>query len=286
MVTHTQQLLNPAHPAYYLVRHESIPVTELTGTPGSQHIPATSFIPFKPDGRWVLLICGAGDNRLAFKHVLIPELTRRGLSVLSIDPPGHGDWMHMPTTLHNVQRTARTAADWLFTKPDTRGVGAVGISFGGCQAAWLTAQDARISALTTIASPVALEPVTELRRWREGLKLLLPRNIGLLRRSSPRQIMAEWFSMRGANFGESLYDMIVRFEMLRAIEAVGERPTLFVHGTADVAVPMQNAQLLYDAARSEKTLLLAPQASHITVILHLREMRMIADWLDRKIRSE
>jgi len=234
MTTHTQQLLNPSPAARYDVRHESIPLTQAADALAEEHMPATSFVPRGADGRWLLLICGAGDNRFAFKHILIPEIVRHGISVLSIDPPGHGDHMHRPTTLASVQHAARAAADWIFERPACRGVGVLGISFGGCQAAWLAAHDERIAALVTLAAPVTLEPVTEAKRWREGLQLFLPRNVGLLRRSSPRQILAEWFSMRGAVFGESLYDMIERFEMERTIAAIGARPTLIVHGDADV----------------------------------------------------
>lgn len=246
-------------------------------------MPGTSFVPGNSDGRWVLLICGAGDNRFAFKHILITELMRFGMSVLSIDPPGHGDHMHVPTTFDSVQHAARAASDWIFARPEVRAVGAIGISFGGCQAAWLTAHDTRIAALATIAAPVTLEPVTESRRWREGLQLLLPRNVGLLRRSSPRQILAEWFSMRGAIFGESLYEMIERFDMLRTIAAVGARPTLVVHGSADVAVPVTNAHQLFAAANEDKSLQIARQASHITVILHTREMRQLAAWFEERL---
>jgi len=283
MITHTQQLLNPSPAARYTVRHESIPLPSAAGSTAREQLPATSFTPTHAGGRWVLLICGAGDNRFAFKHILIPQLTHLGIRVLSIDPPGHGDHMHTPTTLESVQRTARAAADWIFSRPETRSAGAIGISFGGCQATWLAANDSRIGALVTIAAPVTLEPVTELRRWREGLQLLLPRNVGLLRFSSPRQIMAEWFSMRGAVFGESLYEMIERVDMLHTVSAVGPRPKLFVHGTADVAVPAVNAQRLYAAAHDEKNLLIVRQASHITAILHRREMQQVAAWIDAKL---
>lgn len=279
MVTHTQQLLNPTADARYHVQHQAIPVTTFE----SGAMPATTFTPRNPDGRWVLLICGAGDNRFAFKHVLIQALLRRRISVLSIDPPGHGEHTHTPTTYDAVRRAASAATDWLHAHPVKGRIGALGISFGGCQAAWLTAHDERISALATIASPVHLEQVTAWKRWREGLQLLLPRNVGLLRHSTPRQILAEWFSISGARFGESLYDMIERFDMERTVAAIGARPKLFVHGDADIAVPPVNAHRLYAAAHDDKQMLLVRQASHISVVLFRNEMAQVAAWFDQKL---
>jgi pimeloyl-ACP methyl ester carboxylesterase len=282
MATHTQQLLNPTPDSGYDALHVAMPVTPIV-VGGGHAIPATMFTPRRASGAWVLLVCGAGDNRFAFKHVLIRALLARGLGVVSMDPPGHGEHLHTPTTYATVRHAARAASNWLHAQPGVRRVGALGISFGGCQAAGLTVDDARIAALATIASPVRLEPVTEWKRWREGLQLLQPRNIGLLRYSSPRQILAEWFSIGGARFGESLYDMIARFDMERTIAAVGARPTLFVHGTADIAVPPSNAHRLYSSAQPDKQLVLVRQASHISVVLYRTEMEQVAAWFLEKL---
>ena len=69
----------------------------------------------------------------------------------------------------------------------------------------------------------------------EALGLALPRNVSLLRYQSLRKMWAEWRSMTGSRawFGESLYDMIKRYDTLGAIRAIGARPTLFLHGALD-----------------------------------------------------
>lgn len=309
VVTQSHLLIHPPHGADYTVKHIDIPIADLEGAPDNHSagsrwkiegvhdreamphpstlraMPGTIFTPSKPNGAWLLIICGAGDNRFAFKWLLTRTLLHHGISLLTIDPPGHGDFMSAPATVHNVRRAASGAADWLHARARSgRGrIGALGISFGACQASWLAANDERIAALATISAPVKLRHVTRSIIAREALALALPRNVLLLRQASWPQIWAEWKSMRGAWFGESLYEMIDAFDMPGTIRSIGARPTLFVHGGADSAVPPQNSRTLYDAALPERELVIASQASHLTVVLQKREMTHVASWLTQRL---
>jgi uncharacterized protein len=306
--TQTYRLVHPPRSATYSVEHVEIPVEglelargnhadgsrwkldgtqslprgDIPNTPAGK-LPATVFRPAHASGKWLLMICGAGDNRFAFKWLVMRKLLERGLTVLTIDPPGHGDFMSVPTTLGNVKNAVRGAADWLHQRDNVLRVGAMGISFGGCQAAWLTAQDARISAVATISAPIELPNVTRSVVMREAVSLALPRNVMLLKHASWPQIWAEWKSMRGAWFGEDLYDMINRFDMLNVMREIGSRPSLIVHGGADVAIPVANARRLFEAARPPRELLIAPQATHITVVLQEQAMTRMAEWLGKNI---
>ncbi len=308
ILTQTHMLIHPKESADYVVQHVDIPVDNLQvasanfangsrwkldgvddptrkGRPQPRaSMPATIFRPARPNGKWVMLICGAGDNRFAFKWILTRELMRRGITLLTVDPPGHGDFMSVPTTVHNTQAAMRAAADWLFKQPDVRKVGTMGISFGGCQAAWFATQDDRIAAVATLSTPVRLPHVTKTTVTREALSLVLPRNVLLLRHASWPQIWAEWKSMRGAWFGEDLYEMIAAYDMIDTVRKIGARPTLFVHGSADVAVPPENARKLYDAALPHKEVLYVPQASHITVVLHQDRMTQLAEWFNKHLQ--
>ncbi len=306
--TQTYRLVHPPRSAPYSVEHVEIPVEGLElargnlaegsrwkfdgvhARPGADiqstpvaNLPGTIFRPTHASGKWLLLICGAGDNRFAFKWLAMRTLLARGLTVLTIDPPGHGDFMSVPTTLNNVKRAVSSAAQWLHARDDVLRVGAMGISFGGCQAAWLAAQDERISAVTTISAPIELPHVTRSTIMREAISLALPRNVMLLKHASWPQIWAEWKSMRGAWLGEDLYDMINRFDMLNVMRGIGYRPTLIVHGAADVAIPVANARRLFEAARPPRELFIVPQATHITVVLQEREMTRVAEWLAKNI---
>jgi alpha-beta hydrolase superfamily lysophospholipase len=308
VLTQTHLMLHPPRQANYVVEHVDIPVSGLEvagrnfaagsrwkiegiddpsgiGRPAPrQSMPASIFRPAQPTGAWVLLVCGAGDNRFAFKWILTRELMKRGITLLTIDPPGHGEFMSVPATGVNVRAGVLAAATWLHAQPDVRKIGTLGISFGGCQVAWLTAQDDRIDAVATISAPIRLPPVSRVTVALEASRLVLPRNMLLLRHASWPQIWAEWKSMRGAWFGEDLYEMIESFEMLETVRKIGARPTAFVHGSADVAVPPETARRLYDAATPKKDLIYVPQASHITVVLHDDKMIELAEWFNTHLR--
>ena len=245
--------------------------------------PGTWFMPKDWHGRAVLLICGAGDNRSAFKWMLFDKLLADHLAVLTVDPPGHGDFMQVPVTVATAQHAAQAASDWLHRLPGVSIVGVIGISFGGNQAVWLTSHDLRIAALVVMASPVKLTAVTRWVITREAINLLWPNNVRLLRHMPFPEIWSEWRSLKGAWYGESLYDMVDTFKMLDTIRSIGARPKLFVHGTRDSAVPSSNATLMHEAALPERDILLVPQATHLSVMLHEKPMQTVADWMRDKL---
>ena len=304
VVTLMQRFLAPPEEASYSVRTVSIPparlevpqelidrfkvpaqrAEQLQCQVAEARQPGTWLQPREWSGAAVLLLCGAGDNRHAFKWLLFRCLLEQRIAVLTVDPPGHGEFTAVPCTVDNARRAARAALDWLCSQPGVGRIGAIGISFGGNQVADLAAREERVAALVTISTPVTLPPITRLTIARESLGLVcLPRNLALLRHQSLPKMWAEWRSMNGAWFGESLYDMIARFDTLNAVRAIGPRPKMFIHGKCDVAVPPINAKLMYEAAEPERELILVPQATHLSVILFDREMKMMSDWLAARL---
>lgn len=276
LLRHTPDKLRVAHQ----IQDVFIPVPAIAP---DKPMPATWFKPDVWTGATILLVCGAGDNRFSFKWVLFEKLLGQGIAVLTVDPPGHGDYMTVPSTVANARAAMHAAADWLHEQPGVRKVGVIGISFGGCQVADLAANDERIAALATISSPVSLSSVTRSVITREALKLFFPLNAFLLHSISPRTVWSEWKSIRGAWYGEDLYDMIAAFKMDDCVRRMGKRPTLFVHGAHDVAVPPINAHQLHEAAEPERKLMLIPQATHLTAILRARPMQQVAEWFAEKL---
>ncbi|MEO6063508.1 MAG: alpha/beta fold hydrolase [Thermoflexales bacterium] len=249
-------------------------------------MPGTLFLPTGTCDRALLLLCGAGDNRLAFKWPLVRELNARGIAVFSIDPPGHGDFMTVPTTVENTQCAAMAALDWLDRRFPTGRLGAIGISFGGNQAVWLAAHDARVVALALVSTPASLRPVRRRTVLREGAAMLLPANLRVFRWGSAGDFYRGWRSMKGYAAGpETLYAMIERFGTVRDMSALGERPVLLVHGRADVAVPFGNARALFAAARHAE-ILPVTHGTHLTVILRPEIVTKIADWLEKSLERE
>lgn len=254
--------------------------------PNTQYqTPADFLVPTNWSGDAVILICGAGDTRMAFKWVLLRALMDAGLAVLTYDPPGHGENRGLPMTLPNAQQAAQAAADWLCAQPGVRHIGAVGISFGGSQAAWLAAHDARLRALALVCAPTRLPPVTRKTIFKEVMGLCLPRNLALLKERSLLAYWREWQSMPQAWYGESLYKMIEQFDIAACAKAIGKTPLLVVHGEKDFAVPPTCAHEIYAAAEPERELLLVKQATHMSLILREREMRHLAGWMARALEN-
>ncbi len=291
VVSLTKRLLDPQAGATYSTRIGHIPLVLPEASPLSpaswSALPYTLLTPSVGDvAAVVLVLCGAGDNRHAFKLVLFRALLEHSMAVLTIDPPGHGDFLAQPCTRRNLQAACTTAIDWLAETHPAARIGVLGISLGGCQALDLASRDARVQAVVSVSTPVHLQPITRKLIAREVLQLGLPRNLALLRHFALPALWAEWRSVKGAWFGESLYDLVAGFEPLHAVRAIGARPKLFVHGTRDVAVPPSHAQQLYDSALSDKALMWVRQATHLSVILFEQEMRQVARWLRAKLSAD
>ncbi len=231
----------------------------------------------------VLLICGAGDTRAAFKWRIVHAFLSRGIAVLTVDPPGHGEFRSAAMTSANAQEAGRSALGWLRAQEGVARVGVCGISLGGCQAANLAAEDPGVAATVLMCTPVRLDLVTRAVVAREIAGLFLPRNLALLREGSVLTLWREWQSMRPAWFGRSLYALIDEFDAPAAVRAMGGRPVLIVHGTRDAAVPSSNARLLHQAAPSGAELLWVRQATHISLVLYPDEMDRMAEWLARRL---
>lgn len=277
----TRALMTPRPEDGYTAADVFVPVPDIGP---DIEMPATYFAP--ADGRirgGVLFVCGASDSRLSFKWRLIRELLATGLAVLTIDPPGHGEFHTAPMTRANALKAGRAALVWLRAQPGVSRVAVCGMSLGGCQALNLAADDPQISAVVLLCTPVRLETVTRRTYIREIAALLLPRNVGLLREGSAWTLLREWFGLKRAWFGTSLYRLIEELDVPAAARRLKGRPLLIVHGTADTAVPPSNARQIADAAGSAATVILAPQATHVSLVLFLDEMRRLAEWLARHV---
>jgi pimeloyl-ACP methyl ester carboxylesterase len=269
-------------PTSLVMRRDGVPIGP--ADPVSS-LPGTLVRPMGACRGAILLVCGAGDNRSAFKGPLLGALSARDFAVLSIDPPGHGAFMAVPTTVENTQTAAMAALDWLSKQFPTQPIGVIGVSFGGNQVVWLAAHEARVSAVVLISTPVSLKPVRRRTIVREGVAMLLPANLGVFRWGSAGDFYRGWRSMKGYAAGpETLYRMIDRLDTCRWIATLGDRPILLAHGRADVAVPFDNARILA-AAAPRASLLPVTHGTHLTIILRPEVVSHIADWLAVHLRE-
>jgi len=115
----------------------------------------------------------------------------------------------------------------------------LGRSFGGAAALAYAAADPEVRAVCTWSAPVHLD---RLFGSRPG-DLATPDGI-------PAQLKEEFFS-----------DMR-QHDLLLAAARISPRPLLVIHGTADEAVPVREAEDLFAAAGEPKELVLIPGADH------------------------
>ncbi|MBX7212374.1 MAG: alpha/beta hydrolase [Thermoflexales bacterium] len=266
----------PIPVASFVIQREAVNPAGANGL----RLPATWVAPMAPVKTVgvVLLVCGAGDTRRSFKAPLVRALARHGLATLSIDPPGHGAFQTVPTTVANTQAAARAALAWLREAHPELPTGAIGISFGGCQVAWLAGQTPDLSAVVLISTPIRLPTVRRRTIVQEGARLGLPLNLIGLRLATVGAFWREWRDMRGYVPGPaSLYDMIAEYDSLARVRELAGRHVLVVHGTADRAVPFAHARQLAGAGGGE--LFAVRQATHLSVITRPEVNERIAGWL-------
>ena len=126
------------------------------------------------------------------------------------------------------------------TEVDTRRLGAVGSSFGGMVA--LAAQNSKIKALVTLATPARLQIPSE-----EQLRIY--QNEGFFEFPSGKRVRTRF-----------LHD-IQQYDIYQAIGKSG-CPVLIIHGSADESVPVKDAHDLYESAREPKRLVIIKGGNH------------------------
>jgi pimeloyl-ACP methyl ester carboxylesterase len=235
----------------------------------------------------VLLICGAGDTRLTFKWRILREFFQQQIAVLTIDPPGQGEFNQVQMTADNALAAAGAALTWIREQPGVDRIGICGISFGGNQAAALAAEDMHVTALALISTPVTLAPLTPLVYRHETLSLFVfPKNWLVLRDGSIVTLYKEWKKLGRAWYGDSLYKMVDCLDVLGAVRKYGERPLLVVQGSRDRAVPAYNATKILQAITTTPELKLIRQANHVTPILLNEGSTDVAKWFKRKLSGD
>lgn len=233
----------------------------------------------------VLLVCGAGDTRMSFKWALLRALLNEGMAVLTIDPPGHGEFRAVTMTVQNGSLACAAALEWLCKQESIGAAGACGISFGGNQVAALAAQDTRVGAIALISTPVELQPLSKrLYRLEKILLFLLPRNWLLLQHGSLITLWREWRRLKHAKYGHSLHDMVWQYAVLSAVRNIGARPVLVVNGTHDQAVPLTSAYEIRRAA-VRGDLLTVAQGTHVSPILFNDTAVRIAQWFSTHLST-
>jgi pimeloyl-ACP methyl ester carboxylesterase len=287
-------LLPPPHPnLLFSAHHPAHSACQLVQIPdGDQSIPGYLLKPPKSrqgqaGGAAVCLVPGAGDTKTSFKWRLVLALLDKGLSVLTIDPPGHGDNRDRVLTYPDCLSAIPAAIKYLREQPDIGRVGVVGISLGGAMAIAALAEHASrghhsVEALVVVATPVELNYSRGLQyreTWRTVYRSPL---VSLFRETTLKQIRQSWHA-GGYRSRHSTAELIELLEPERNIGELTDLPILLVYSRRDPVAPTGHARAMRRAAPQAK-LVQAKKASHVMLTLSPEINSQIAGWLADQLR--
>ena len=206
-----------------------------------------------PNGDWVLLLHGVGDNRLGvLEHARIPLMA--GYGVVMMDSRAHGQSEGPMATYGWLERhDVQAVVDALEASEDPRHIFALGESMGGGIALQAAAIDSRIEA---VVAEAAFANLREASYDYAGL-----RKSPLLGKTlfAPGTWTMIWRAERLANLPAA------EVSPQKAAAARGF-PVLLVCDSEDVALPCRHTKMIFDAARGPKQLWVVPGAYHTAAL--------------------
>lgn len=194
-------------------------------------------------------------------------LLASGYDVFSFDYRGHGESSHEPGYQARQWPTDREVNDMLGAiayveelleregRPPE--IGLFGISRGAGAAILASVNDTRVRAIITdgaFSSDTVLEYL--MKRW-----AYIFAKVRIVYENHPPQF---WRFLRWLLFRECRRKLNCTFPSVRkALRAMKPpRPILFIHGERDSYIPVEQSQLLYEAAPGPKSLWVVPGAKH------------------------
>lgn len=197
---------------------------------------------------WILLCHGLGANRADLLDIAA-ALFRAGYNLLVFDFRAHGESRGLTSSFGwHEQRDLEGALAFLGSQQEVpeRPYGVFGISMGGAVAIMVAARDERLGAVAVDSIYANLEESIA-----HHMKLLyrLPRIPFLLFVSSAYRI----------RFGVWPRQM----SPVSAISKISPRALLIIHGGNDPRMPLEEASILFEAAREPKQLWIVRGADHL-----------------------
>lgn len=272
------RLFEAEHPAHGGCRRTDIPDGEYVA-PGFLLSPPAGL---PNTGIGVCIVPGAGDTKISFKWMLVRALLREGFTVLTVDPPGHGEYRYRPLAYPDCRSAVPAALQFLRRQPGIERVGVIGISLGGALTLNALAEFGGAEALVVVASPVKLNYSRKMF-YREVWQTLRSPVPELLREASARQLRQTW---TGGGY-VSRHNTREMFDLLApevSARQLGSLPVLLVYSTHDTVAPPRHGEAL-QAALPKAQLLTVKKASHVVLTLMPAVNRQIAIWLKQALTA-
>jgi dipeptidyl aminopeptidase/acylaminoacyl peptidase len=196
----------------------------------------------------VVVVCYGYRNRKSDMLGIGAALWRHGYNVLLFDYHGHGAHAGTRVTLgYHELEDALAAVHYALSRVPSARLGILGYSMGAAVAIMSAAREERIAAVVA-DSPFAAQRNPVSRRLRRTLRL----------NRAGRPILFFADLMLARLLGYRFRDV----EPRREIAALGDRPILLIHGTADSVIDVGDSELLYATAPGPKELWLLEGVDH------------------------
>ncbi len=227
--------------------------------------------------REVIIVChgfhGAGHDM----HEATLSVQAAGYNALTFDFRGCGqsEGKHTSVGFWEVQDLIG-AVSYVKSRPeiDPDCIGVFGVSMGGAVAIMAAERCSDIKAIVTDCAFASLDTILDVN-FRYFYRLP----------AFPFSRPAVWWSRRFAQIGGKRVDPV---ESLRKMKEEGRSiPHFIIHGGADKAIPVSEAQLLYEAASEPKKLWIMPEAGHVVGVHHDRTayVERIAEFLNPYLKK-
>lgn len=229
----------------------------------------------------VLILHGFTGDKVSNHFLLVKTaraLAHAGFVAMRFDFRGSGEseGRFQDVTVPGEIAEAKHVFNWLAEQPfvDSKRMGVLGLSLGGCVAAHVAAADPRVKALVLWAA--VADPQGLLQELAQGL---------------PTEPPLGWqpdgtFDIGGLLVGPQLLQTLAQVDPLRALNTY-KGPALIVHGTQDPTVPPRHATLYAEALGERGTLVWVEGADH-TFNAHAWEsfvIRTTCEWLQRVLQT-
>lgn len=249
-------------------------------------MPALYVVPRSGAQAAVAVLHGSGCDKTYFAWRLTNALLQQGMAVLLVDLDGHGENPRLQRYPQMLE-CATEAARWLRARYAR--VGMLGISLGGCIAARAAADGMNIDALAIMEAPPLLT-FDNRDRLAEARTLAQPYVIDLLGEASILHLGRAVYRLARAQRKPSIRAAISTWDLIAACDLCGSlvrltTPLLLVYGERDSIVKPVQAEEVWRAAPPGATMLLVPNAGHLTLILHPEALQRMAAWMANRLNA-
>jgi pimeloyl-ACP methyl ester carboxylesterase len=253
-------------------------------------VPALHIVPRRPTRAAVCVAHGSGCDKTFYAWELVEHLLRIDAAILLIDLDGHGEsarHLSFPAILQNITGSV----DWL--RQHYNRIGVIGVSLGGAVATRAIAEGTKVDALVILGTPPRLRLTRRQINTKiiplESIRLLRPSVIRLLRDGSLYHIIRAW-QTSGTRTTISTWDLFDALDLIGSLQKIAAPrkdilPILLIYGASDAIVLPAEAKRVQQAQPPGATFRLLPRASHISLPIEPRTLKLMTSWLNEQLHT-